>query len=60
MDIISQIVDTLIVLLQSEIVCEMMQADDIYIFESVDSKITIKLDIYKDSIIDSGLEYLCK
>ena len=53
MDIISQIVDALIVLLQSEILSGMMQADDIYIFVAENSKIIIKLDVYKDCIIDN-------
>ena len=47
-------------MLQSDIPCETIKANDICIFESIDSKITIKLDIYKDSIIDSGLEHLCE
>ena len=60
MDIISQIVDTLIVLLQNDVECETMQASDIYIFVTENSKIIIKLDVYKVSIIDSGLEQLCE
>ena len=60
MDIISQIIDVLIVLLQSDIPCKTMQADSIYVFESVDSKITIKLDVYKNYINYSGLEQLCE
>ena len=60
MDIISQIVDALIVLLQSDVECETMQADDIYVCEAENNKIIIKLDVYKDRIIDSGLEHLCE
>ena len=60
MDIISQIVDTLIVLLQNDVEYETTRADSIYIFVAENSKIIIKLDVYKKSIIGSGLEQLCE
>ena len=60
MDILSQIADALIALLQSNIECEMIQANDIYIFGMENRKIIIKLDVYKNNINDSELEQLCK
>ena len=60
MDITLQIINALIAFSQSGVEYETMQADSIYVFESVDSKITIKLDVYKNYINYSGLEQLCE
>ena len=60
MDFILQITDALIVFLQSDIECETIQADDIYVFEAEDNEIIIKLDVYKYNINDSGLGHLCE